>query len=71
MMPLIFAEAGRLVHVARVTGQPDVRKHLSDLGFVEGESIQVVSQRDGDVIVIVKGTRFAITSQMASKILVN
>ncbi len=71
MMPLMFAEAGKLVHVARVTGRPDVKKHLSDLGFVEGESVQVVSQRSGDVIVVIKGTRLAITSQMAAKILVS
>lgn len=70
MIPLTFADQGKVLKVARASGTPEVRKHLEDLGFIEGSEVQVISQRNGDVIVAVKGTRLAITSQMASKIMV-
>lgn len=57
--------------VARVGGNKDARKHLEDMGFVEGSQVEVLSAAgDGSVIVKLRDSRLAITSQTASRIMV-
>lgn len=72
MLPLSMAGSGGKHMIARVTGREDVRQHLADLGFVPGEQVEVISDTgDGNLIVNIKETRLGITSQMASKIMVD
>lgn len=42
-MPLSMVKAGETVRVSRVKGNEDMKHHLKDLGFVEGNEIHVVS----------------------------
>ena len=39
MMPLILAAAGETNTIRKVSGNPEVKKHLEDLGFVVGERL--------------------------------
>ena len=72
MLPLSMAGAGGKHQIARVTGKEDMKQHLADLGFVPGEQVEVISDTgDGNLIVNIKETRLGITSQMASKIMVD
>lgn len=41
---------------------------MSDLGFVPGAYVTVISAHGGDIIVNVKDSRLAITREMAQKI---
>ena len=43
MMPLALANIGEEYMIRRVSGNPEVKKHLEDLGFTAGGSITVVS----------------------------
>jgi len=43
---------------------------LEDLGFVVGGTLTVVNSGNGNLIVNVKGTRIAITKEMAGKIMI-
>ncbi|MCR5624360.1 MAG: ferrous iron transport protein A [Lachnospiraceae bacterium] len=70
-MPLIFVEAGKIVKVLRVSGTAEVKKHLEDLGFVAGTEVEVVQSQGGNLIVNVKGSRLAITKELAQKITVS
>lgn len=71
MMPLSLAGIGEQVMVARVGGTIEDKKHLEDLGFVEGAVMTVINATgDGNIIVNIRGSRLAITSQIASKIMV-
>ena len=70
MLPFSFAKAGETVTVRRVGGKPEVRQHLSDLGFVDGAEVEVVQAQEGNLIIKVKGSRLAITKEMAEKIMV-
>ena len=70
MMPLTFARPDEINTVKRVGGNPEVKKHLEDLGFVVGSNISVVSALAGNVIVSVKDSRIAISREMAQKIYV-
>lgn len=45
-------------------------RHLSNLGFVEGAKLMVVSEHGGNLIVKVKGSRVAIGKDIAKKIIV-
>lgn len=71
MLPLSMARVGDKVMVARVGGNQEAKKHLEDLGFVSGSQVTIISAPgDGNIIVNLKDSRLAITSAMASKIMV-
>lgn len=70
MMPLVFADAGQENIIKKTGGNPEVKKHLEDLGFVPGGTVTVITTVGGNVIVNVKETRIAISREMAMKIMV-
>ncbi|MBQ9814603.1 MAG: ferrous iron transport protein A [Lachnospiraceae bacterium] len=70
MMPLALADVGEENTVKKIGGSPEVRKHLSDLGFVVGGNVTVITSLNGSVIVNVKETRVAISEEMARKIMI-
>ena len=70
MMPLTLANVGEESIVRKVSGNPEVRKHLEDLGFVAGGAVTVVSSLGGNMIVKVKESRVAISEEMARKIMI-
>ena len=70
MMPLLFADDGAVNVIRSVKGTDEVRHHLSNLGFVVGGTVQIISRMGGNVIVNVKESRIAIDEKMASKIMI-
>ena len=70
MMPLILAAIGETNIIKKVGGSPEVKKHLENLGFVAGGSVTVISEISGNVIVNVKDSRVAVSTEMAQKIMV-
>ena len=70
MMPLILAAAGETNTIRKVSGNPEVKKHLEDIGFVVGREVTLVSAIGGNLIVNVKESRIAISREMAGKIMV-
>ena len=70
MMPLTLASVGEENIIRKVGGNPEVKKHLEDLGFVAGGPVTVISALGGNLIVNVKDSRIAISREMAGKIMV-
>ena len=70
MMPLALAKIGEEDMIRRVSGNPEVKKHLEDLGFTAGGPVTVVSALGGNIIVKVKESRIAISEEMARKIMI-
>ena len=70
MMPLTFADNDTVNIIRRVGGNPEVKKHLENLGFVVGGNVQVINRLGGNVIVNVKESRVAISEEMARKIMI-
>ncbi|MBQ9442971.1 MAG: ferrous iron transport protein A [Lachnospiraceae bacterium] len=68
MMPLIFANPGEETVIRKVSGNPEIKKHLEDLGFVAGGICQVISSQNGNLIVKVKESRIALNDEMARRI---
>ena len=71
MMPLLLAADGNAHTIVRISGSPEVKKHLENLGFVAGHSITVVSELAGNLIVNVKESRVGIDRELAAKVFVN
>ncbi|WP_294405834.1 FeoA family protein [uncultured Clostridium sp.] len=69
-MPIMLAGTGNELFIKRITGNDETRRFLSSLGFVAGESVTVVSEIGGNVIINVKGSRVALDKSMASRIMV-
>lgn len=70
-MPILMTKAGDDVTVARVTGAGSVRQRLGELGFVAGTQVKIMQSHGGSMIVAVRGSKLAITREMASKIMVD
>lgn len=69
-MPLTFADNGESFVIKRIGGKPEIKKHLENLGFVVGSNVSVINTIGGNIIVKVKEARFAISQEMARKIMV-
>ena len=70
MMPLALAEVGEMNTIKKIGGNPEVKKHLENLGFVVGGNVTVINTLGGNVIVNVKEARVAISEEMARKIMI-
>lgn len=70
MMPLTYATPGEEAIVKKVGGNPDVKRHLENLGFTPGGSVTLISVIGGNVIVKVKESRIALNEDMARKVMV-
>ena len=70
MMPLSVANPGEESVIRKIGGNPEVKKHLENLGFVVGGTATVITSLNGNVIVKVKESRVAIDEEMASKIMI-
>ena len=63
-MPLTYANVGEENIIVKIGGNPQVRKHLENLGFVPGSTVTVVSRIGDNIIVNVKESRVAISGEM-------
>ena len=70
MMPLNLANAGESLIIRKIGGNPEVKKHLENLGFTVGGEISIVSTLAGNLIVKVKESRVAVSSELARKIMI-
>ena len=69
-MPLGMASVGDTNIIRKITGRDDVRQHLAELGFVVGETVTVVNELGGNMILSIKDSRIALDNGMAMRIMV-
>lgn len=69
-LPLSLAQPGQPVRVRSLRGRDESRRFLTELGFCEGAEVSVVCESGGNLIADVKGSRIALSQQMAGKIMV-
>jgi len=69
-MPLSMMKAGERNCIKKIGGKAETRQFLENLGFVIGGAVTVISEINGNLIVNVKGSRIAISREMANKIMV-
>ncbi|MDD2430057.1 MAG: FeoA family protein [Eubacteriales bacterium] len=69
-MPLYMITPGSCYRIQKVTGKTEIKQFLEKLGFVPGETVSVVCENFGNLIVNIKESRVAISREMALKIVV-
>lgn len=69
-MPILFASEGSEVKVSKIGGSPEIKQHLTEMGFISGTPVTIISKIPTGIIVKVKNSRIAIDTSMASKIMV-
>ena len=69
-MPLNYAQPGEQNIIRKISGTPDVKRHLEDLGFVVGGEVMLVNTLNGNIIAKVKDSRIALDGELARKIMV-
>ncbi len=69
-MPLVLADIGEENRIRKVGGNPEIKKHLENLGFVTGARVTVLTSLGGNIIVNIKESRVAISREMAQKIII-
>lgn len=69
-MPLAYATVGEENIIKKIGGNPEVKKHLENLGFVAGGRVTVINTISGNLVVNVKEARIALSREMAQKIMV-
>ena len=69
-VPLSMADIDKKYIIRRIRGKDEVVRFIENLGFVAGAEVIVVAQMSGNIIVNVKGSRVAVGSDMAGKIIV-
>ncbi|MCQ2558711.1 MAG: ferrous iron transport protein A [Oscillospiraceae bacterium] len=70
MIPLNLANSGEAQIIKKIGGNPEVKKHLENLGFCVGGEITIISSLGGNLIIKVKESRVAINNELARKIMV-
>ena len=68
MMPITMAKPGERVQVKRLAGKDEVRRHLNELGLVEGDYVTVIQNNNGNLIIQVKDGRIALDEKLAMRI---
>lgn len=68
-MPLSLVHSGETVTVTKVSGNEDMKRHLQELGFVEGSEVHVVTASGSNLIVTVKGARFGLDVKVAKHVM--
>ena len=69
-MPLSVADKGGTFRINKITGKDETQRFLESLGFVIGETVTVVSEMGGNMILKVKDSRIALDKKMAGLIMV-
>ena len=69
-MPLSMMEQGDAGTITEFHGQEEMKRRLQDLGFIQGESVRVVGENPGGMILMVKGVKIALNRALANRIMV-
>lgn len=69
-MSLSMVRLGETRTISGFRGKEDIKRHLQNLGFVNGENVKVVGENPSGLILIIKGVKIALNRGLASLILV-
>lgn len=69
-MPLMIAPVGEDLRITKVSADEKTKHHLENLGILEGESVLILSQQSGSIIIKIKEGRIALDKRLAGKIFV-
>lgn len=69
-MPVLIAPINVDLNVIKIMTDEKTKKHLENIGICVDGIVRVMSKGAGSVVLLVKGTRLALDSSLATKIFV-
>lgn len=69
-MPLNLVEKNKTYTIQRIAGKESVVHRLQELGFVPGTEVSVLSEINGNFLVIVKGAKIGLGREYVKYIIV-
>lgn len=70
-MPLAMLSQGESRTITSLAAAGEMKQHLSDMGFIPGQTVTVMGESNSGIILQIKGTRLALNRGLAQKILVS
>ncbi len=67
-MPLVFSRIGERKRVQKINGDAGFIRRINNMGLVEGDEIFILSIIHGNIVVVVKETKLAISYEAAANI---
>ena len=69
-MPLNLADKNKIYIIQRIVGNKDMVHRLQSLGFVAGSKISVLSEINGNYVVVIKDTKTGLAKEYVKRIIV-
>ncbi len=65
-----MAKIGETNIIQKITGKDEVRQRLTELGFVVGSEVTVITKIGGNLVLSVRDSRIGLDFEMAKRILI-
>ena len=69
-MPLNLADKNKIYIIQRIVGNKDMVHRLQSLGFVVGGKISVLSEINGNYVVVIKDIKIGLAKEYVKRIIV-
>lgn len=69
-MPLNLADKNKIYIIQRIVGNKDMVHRLQSLGFVVGNKISVLSEINGNYVVVIKDIKIGLAKEYVKRIIV-
>ena len=69
-MPLNLADKNKIYIIQRIVGNKDMVHRLQSLGFVVGSEISVLSEINGNYVVVIKDIKIGLAKEYVKRIIV-
>ena len=69
-MPLNLADKNKIYIIQRIVGNKDMVHRLQSLGFVVGTKISVLSEINGNYVVVIKDIKIGLAKEYVKRIIV-
>lgn len=69
-MPLNLADKNKIYIIQRIVGNKDMVHRLQNLGFVVGSKISVLSEINGNYVVVIKDIKIGLAKEYVKRIIV-
>ena len=69
-MPLNLADKNKIYIIQRIVGNKDMVHRLQSLGFVVGSKISVLSEINGNYVVVIKDIKIGLAKEYVKRIIV-
>ena len=69
-MPLNLADKNKIYIIQRIVGNKNMVHRLQSLGFVAGSKISVLSEINGNYVVVIKDIKIGLAKEYVKRIIV-